>query len=211
MTTAETLHSSKTYTHDNLVLRAMLFAKISLNCQVAGKDIGGRINGHNEIADLWGFTFMHSHRRLRSMYGSWLFEIKASRSDFLADLKKAHRQPGADALGRWRTYYAAPGIIHPHEIPKGWGLIEPHGEHRHRYLAIPKPFELSPASLQVELKIAARLSREWELLRSSALQYLTDLKPDERENLDKTTTTGWRQYSHVIAKYESDLGNSRWW
>ncbi len=213
MTTTQ--RSIETYTHDGLVLRALVLAKVGLNCLVAGKDIGSAINGRNEIADVWGYTVMHSHGRLKSKYGSWLFEIKANRSDFLADLKKRHRQPGVAALGRWRVYYAAPGIIRPDEVPDGWGLIEPWGEHRHRYLVLPQAFDVSAAALHAELKISARLSHEWELLRSSAIDLIDDLNSDVRENLERTTSTGWLQYSHVIAKYESDHGQSsyrsEWW
>ncbi len=208
MTTLQTQPSLETFTHDDLVLRALVFAKIGLNCLVAGKDIGASINGRNEIADVWGYTVVHSHAKLRSKYGSWLFEIKASRSDFLADLKKQHRQPGVDALGRWRVYYAAPGIIRPDEVPDGWGLIEPWGEYRHRYLVLPRPFSVSVPALHAELKIASRLSREWEMLQSQAIE-LIDL--DEGEEAPERTA--WRQYSHVIAKYESDHGHSdrgRW-
>lgn len=209
MTTLQAQRSLETRVHDDLVVRALVFAKNGLNCWVAGKDIGAAINGHHEIADVWGYTVINSHAKLRSMYGSWLFEIKATRADFLVDLKKPHRQPNADALGRWRVYYATPGIIQPDEVPVGWGLIEPRGEHYHRYLVIPKPFEVSVTALHAEIKIAARLSREWELLRSRAVDMINF---DEDEKVpERTSSTGYLKYSHVIAKYETDRGQGYSW
>ena len=62
--------SLETFTHDDLVVRALVFAKMGLNCLVAGKDIGAAINGRNEIADVWGYTVMHSHGKLKSKYTS---------------------------------------------------------------------------------------------------------------------------------------------
>lgn len=55
-------------------------------------------------------------------YLSVLVEVKASRSDFLAERKKAHRS--VRGMGT-RRYYAAPaGMLQPEEIPDGWGLLE---------------------------------------------------------------------------------------
>jgi len=53
-------------------------------------------------------------------YFTMLIECKASRSDFLAEVRK-HR-----ALGMgWKRYYMAPaGMIDASEIPTEWGLLE---------------------------------------------------------------------------------------
>lgn len=58
---------------------------------------------------------------------SWLIEVKVSREDFLRDAKKPHRQAG-QGMGMHR-YYMIPkpvgfAIIHPDEVPEGWGLLE---------------------------------------------------------------------------------------
>ncbi|QNJ57411.1 adenylosuccinate synthase [Pseudomonas phage Dolphis] len=54
--------------------------------------------------------------------GSTVVECKTSRSDFLADRKKAHRSAGG--LGNWRYFMAPAGLIKPDELPEGWGLLE---------------------------------------------------------------------------------------
>ena len=70
MTTTQTQHSLETFTHDALVVKALVFAKVGLECLVAGKDIGAKINGKNEIADVWGYTVVHSNAKLKQKYGS---------------------------------------------------------------------------------------------------------------------------------------------
>lgn len=56
-------------------------------------------------------------------FGSWqsiLIECKVSRSDFLQDKKKPHRQKG---MGNWRFFLCPKGLIKKDELPKKWGLI----------------------------------------------------------------------------------------
>ncbi len=55
---------------------------------------------------------------------SMAVEVKASRSDFLADAKKPHRLDPARAVGDWRFFAAPKGLIHEGELPNGWGLLE---------------------------------------------------------------------------------------
>jgi hypothetical protein len=55
---------------------------------------------------------------------SMAVEVKASRSDFLADAKKPHRVDPARAVGDWRFYAAPAGVIRPDDLPMGWGLLE---------------------------------------------------------------------------------------
>ncbi len=71
--------------------------------------------GNIEIPDAIGWT-----------YGSQsiLVECKASRTDFKADAKKRHREFG---MGSLRYFLAPKGLIHPNEVPPGWGLVEPQG------------------------------------------------------------------------------------
>lgn len=52
-----------------------------------------------------------------------MIEVKVTRSDFLADRKKPHRQ-GGKGMGSWRYYMAPEGLISVGELPDGWGLIE---------------------------------------------------------------------------------------
>lgn len=53
---------------------------------------------------------------------SFMIETKISRSDFLADSKKAHRSDGC-GVGNYRYYACPTGLIKPEELPEKWGLI----------------------------------------------------------------------------------------
>lgn len=57
------------------------------------------------------------------------FEIKASRSDWLRELKEPHK---ADRIGsfcdRWYVVAGAKEIVLPGELPTGWGLMVPRGD-----------------------------------------------------------------------------------
>lgn len=52
---------------------------------------------------------------------SGLIEVKVSRSDFLADRRKPHRQSGG--LGNYRFYLCPPSLILPEDLPERWGLL----------------------------------------------------------------------------------------
>ena len=58
---------------------------------------------------------------------SFLLEVKVSRSDFLADRKKRHRNTEY-AIGNYRAYLTPKGLLSPEEIPYGWQLWEVHGK-----------------------------------------------------------------------------------
>jgi hypothetical protein len=64
----------------------------------------------SEIPDVIGFD----------SWQSIMIEVKVSRSDFLADKKKAHRAKG---MGNWRFYCCPQGLIKVDELPEKWGLI----------------------------------------------------------------------------------------
>lgn len=85
-------------------------------CQVAFSEAKAGWNG--EIPDAIGFRIAAEDE------GSVVVEVKVSRSDYLADRAKAHRQEGALGMGLYRYYMAPAGIISTHELPTGWGLIE---------------------------------------------------------------------------------------
>ena len=52
---------------------------------------------------------------------SWVYDIKMSRSDFLADLKKKCRTDQRQC-GDYRYYVCYGDFISPDEVPPGWGL-----------------------------------------------------------------------------------------
>jgi hypothetical protein len=56
---------------------------------------------------------------------SALIEVKVSRSDFIADMKKPERQSGG--VGTYRFYLAPAGLLGISDLPEKWGLIEASG------------------------------------------------------------------------------------
>lgn len=52
---------------------------------------------------------------------SLLIEVKASRTDFLADKAKAFRTHGG--MGDWRFIFCPPGVVEVCDLPGGWGLL----------------------------------------------------------------------------------------
>ncbi|PCJ68243.1 MAG: hypothetical protein COA62_15885 [Rhodobiaceae bacterium] len=57
---------------------------------------------------------------------SILIECKTSRSDFHSDKKKPFRECPETGMGDWRFYMCPPGVIHPQDLPDGWGLLWAH-------------------------------------------------------------------------------------
>jgi hypothetical protein len=55
---------------------------------------------------------------------SVVVECKISRADFVADQEKPFRQKPELGLGCERFYLTPEGLLHPEELPRGWGLLE---------------------------------------------------------------------------------------
>jgi hypothetical protein len=55
---------------------------------------------------------------------SILIECKLSRSDFLADREKPFRMRADWGVGCERFYLTPRRLLHPEELPAGWGLLE---------------------------------------------------------------------------------------
>lgn len=83
-------------------------------CQLAVTEVGGVHSG--ERADAWGY-------RWGWMPGSVVIETKVSRSDFLADAKKPHRNGDALGMGDFRYYICPEGLIEIEDLPSKWGLL----------------------------------------------------------------------------------------
>lgn len=98
-------------THSELVNIAYKFMLKKFSCGIAYKEIK-TISA--ECADVIGFG---------SYQYSVLFEIKVSRSDFLADNKKPFRINPEKGVGRYRFYVCPAGMINISDLPKQWGLI----------------------------------------------------------------------------------------
>lgn len=98
-------------THSELVNIAYSFMLKKFSCGIAYKEIKTL---SAECADVIGFG-SHQH--------SVLFEIKVSRSDFLADKKKEFRIYPQKGIGRYRFYVCPAGMINVSDLPNGWGLM----------------------------------------------------------------------------------------
>lgn len=107
------------HTHDELCRLAVKWLKRNNaqnghGCTVAASEAPSGSRG--EIPDAIGF-------RINGWAdGSVVVEVKTSRSDFLADRKKAHRAEG-QGLGNWRYFMCPTDLIKPDELPEKWGLL----------------------------------------------------------------------------------------
>jgi hypothetical protein len=98
-------------THAELVARAEAWLRNHMRCRVV---LCERSSAAGETPDAIGW---------RGSSYSILVECKVSRSDFRADLQKPWRRYWA-GMGCERYYMAPPGLLKPHEVPGGWGLLE---------------------------------------------------------------------------------------
>lgn len=108
------------FTHKNLTEIAIKWLRRSHSqngpgCHIAVSEC--RSGWSDEIPDAIGF------RAAGRNDGSFIVEVKVSRSDFLADAKKPHRNGTVKGLGNWRYYLCPEGVIRPDEVPSNWGLL----------------------------------------------------------------------------------------
>lgn len=105
-------------THDELVLKAGWYLRKRIRCYPVLME--ACYGNSREQPDAIGW-------RDRTSY---VIECKASRTDFLSDGNKPHREYG---MGSYRYYMAPHGIIHADEIPDGWGYLEVRGKSQRVY------------------------------------------------------------------------------
>ena len=106
-------------THDYLISIALRWLKRPESgkgpgCQLALAEVGGLFGG--ERCDAYGYRWGYGS-------GSVVVEAKVSRSDFLADAKKPHRNGEVLGMGDFRYYICPEGLINIQDLPNGWGLI----------------------------------------------------------------------------------------
>lgn len=106
-------------THNELNAIAAKWLKRPLSnngpgCQVALTEVGGLYGG--ERADAFGYRWGFDG-------GSVVVESKVSRSDFLADRVKPHRNGTVSGMGTYRYYICPEGLIDIQDLPHGWGLL----------------------------------------------------------------------------------------
>lgn len=100
-------------THDELCKIAVKMLKNTFGCDWAVTEL---VTQCQETPDAFGARECGED--------TYLVEVKVSRSDFLADKKKAFRRKPKEGIGRFRYFMAPAGLISPHELPVRWGLIE---------------------------------------------------------------------------------------
>ena len=83
-------------------------------CQLALSEVGGLYGG--ERADAFGYRWGFDG-------GSVVVESKVSRSDFLADRTKPHRNGKSAGMGTYRYYICPEGLISLDDLPERWGLL----------------------------------------------------------------------------------------
>lgn len=82
------------------------------NCKTVATEIkSATVTG--EIPDIIGWC----------SWASVLIEVKTSRSDFLADMKKVFRKNPEMGMGQFRYFLCPKGLINKDETPNGWGLL----------------------------------------------------------------------------------------
>jgi hypothetical protein len=113
--------------HSFLVEKSLLWlkrpaSKAGHSCQLVLSELSSGVK--SEVPDAIGFK-TSGHR-----YGSVLVESKASRADFLADMKKPHRVMPEMGMGKWRYFLCPEGMIDVAELPKKWGLLYITDKHR---------------------------------------------------------------------------------
>lgn len=107
------------FTHSELNVIAAKWLKRPLSnkgpgCQVALTEVGGLFGG--ERADAFGYRWGFEACSI-------VIESKTSRSDFLADKAKPHRNGQCVGMGTYRYYICAEGLIDIADLPDGWGLL----------------------------------------------------------------------------------------
>ena len=93
-------------------------------------------------------------------YKTQQIEVKVSRSDFLADLKKKHRINSSDDVGDYRSYLCPSGLIKEKDLPFGWGLLWV--DENNKITEIVKPTQMDKCSY-FEMNIIYSIKRRLEV------------------------------------------------
>lgn len=97
------------------------------------------------------------------------FEIKVTRGDWLRELKNPGKADDFVTLcDGWWLAVGEKGIVKPDELPRGWGLLEPHGE---SLRATATPERKSQPEIPRRFWVAM-IRRAWESMPSQELLQL---------------------------------------
>lgn len=138
-------------THAELVERAVRWLRNSQGCHAVIHEL---VTSAGEIADALGW---------KSHGCSILIECKTSRADFYADRKKPSRTIPELSIGTERYYLTPPGLLHPEDLPEGWGLLEVRGKTIRTVIKAVENGHLADDGVRREIQILLSLIRRVEI------------------------------------------------
>jgi len=186
------------FTHKELTELAVKWLKRSQSqkgpgCQIAVSEC--RSGRSDEIPDAIGF------RATGKNDGSVIVEVKVSRSDFLADAKKAHRNGSVKGLGNWRYYLCPEGVIKPDELPEHWGLL--YVNNRGHIKPIVGPI------LESNYRKRMRLIESMRHESNSDGERFLLVKLVSRVGDAEALNTKYRELNNVVSRLEKDNDDTR--
>lgn len=177
------MNKDKEVSHSQLVKEAAIWLKNTRRCSIVCAEI--TTAALHEIPDAlgWGPNGV-----------SILIECKTSRSDFLRDKEKFHRNRIGMGMERW--FYAPEGIIKKEDLENGWGLLERkpyagiNGFLRHqKVMPVTRPYdsELLQNERRILISIAWRVQEAAGLIKNiSASDVEPEFAFDKRDNPQKS-------------------------
>lgn len=100
------------------------------------------------------------------------FEIKVSRSDWLHELDQPRKADAwFDHTHRWWVLAPSTAIVHPEELPEGWGLMVPNPRSKHRLKPVVKAETRTP---QLDWPVMWEIVKKIDRIRADEVQDATD-------------------------------------
>lgn len=155
-------------THAELVSIAWRWLTTRGGCAFAYTEFG--TSSTLEMPDALGFLDMEY---------TVLIEVKVSRADFLADVKKPWRVKPETGMGDFRYYMAPRGLLGVDEIPRHWGLLE---VGKSAQVKLTRPLTIHERSGRNQ---AATLAYQVEQIRSGAWADWAGKGDFERQTLER--------------------------
>lgn len=148
-------------------------------------------------------------------------EIKVSRADWLNEVNKPDKADfWADSCHEWWIVTPEPDIIHPGELPRGWGHMCPSLNPRHRKFQIitpatPKPDGFNPpwdAVRSVFSRLDSTQAREREKVlaaeREAMVRKMEASFQERRELMESRTTSVDQDRYKALTEMEELLGGT---
>lgn len=111
------------------------------------------------------------------------YEVKASRRDWLNEVKDHSKSEGAFTLCERFWLVTNPGVVHPGELPEEWGLMLSAGRRRHLKIEKPAP-KLTRGEIDYDL-IVAMLRRALQSGRAESEERREQLEAEYQDHRAK--------------------------